>query len=78
MKKLLAAAALATVALSGSAQAGGYGHSYGHSYGYAPSYSTYVEVPVYRYRPRYVKRYVVKRHYVPSYSAPSYSYHGGY
>ncbi len=78
MKKLLAAAALATVALSGAsgtAQAGYYGHSYGYAPSYsAPSYSTYVEQPVYHvYRPRYVKRYVVKRHYAPSYS---HGYHG--
>ncbi len=77
MKKLLALAAFATLGLTGAAQAGGYGYGYGHSYGYAPSHgyvTTYVERPVYHvYRPRYVKRYFVKRHYVPTYH-----YHGGY
>ena len=71
MKKLLAIAALATVGLTGAAQAGGYGYSYG----YAPSSPSYGYVaPVYHYsRPRYVKRYFVKRHY-----APVYGYYGGY
>lgn len=74
MKKLLAIAALATVSLTGAAQAGGYGYGYGHSYGYVPSYNTYVEAPVYHvYRPRYVKRHYVKRYY-----APVYGYRGGY
>lgn len=74
MKKLLAIAALATVTLTGAAQAGGY--RYGHSYGYAPvyGYSTYVEAPVYHvYRPRYVKRHYVKRYY-----APQHHYYRGY
>jgi hypothetical protein len=35
MKKLLAIAALATVGLTGAAQAGGYGYSYGY-YGSSP------------------------------------------
>jgi hypothetical protein len=76
MKTLLAIAALATVSLTGAAQAGGYGHGYRHGYGYAPSYgySTYVEAPVYHvYRPRYVKRHYVKRYY-----APRAHYYGGY
>ena len=68
MKTLLAIAALATVGLTGAAQAGGYGYAYG----YAPSY--YVEAPVYHYhRPRPVKRFFVKRRY-----APVYGYYGVY
>ncbi len=68
MKKLLAAAALATVALSGASGTAQAGY-YGHSYGYAPSYGYHY------YKPRYVKRYYVKKYYAPSYS---YGYHGGY